>query len=221
VVALAGCYGSTEPATEVRQTSAVLHARGTANNGDAQSYFEYWITGAAQRSTSPPFRWPAGASGPFSWKAEGLISGTQYSFRMCGRDLSAAEFVCAQTRSFTTLAPTEDEVWGEWFSGPAFNGRIRAKSGPAGENPSGSLSTSTFTGFVTCLAVAGNRAAIGAVGENAAMLMTVIDGGPTGTDSAAIATSPAPIRPNCASASFANQTPIPPEDGGLVVTDAP
>ena len=205
----------------MRQTSARLHAQGTANNGEAQSYFEYWITGTSQRSSSPPFRWPAGASGPFSWKAEGLISSTQYSFRVCGRDLSAAEFVCAQTRVFTTPAPTEDEVWGEWFSGTVFNGRIRAKSGPAGQNPTGSLSTSSFTGFVTCLAVAGNRAAIGAVGPSAAMLMTVVDGGPTGTDSAAVATFPAPISPSCGSASFANQMPIAPEEGGLVVTDAP
>jgi hypothetical protein len=205
----------------VRQTSALLHARGTANSGDAQSFFEYWVTGATERSSSRAFIWPTGASGPFSWRAEGLTASTQYSFRVCGKDLEAPEFACAQTRTFTTPAATEDEVWGGWFSAPVFNATIRARSGPAGQSPRGSLSSSTFTGFVTCLAVSGNRAAIGAVGPDAAMLVTVIDGGPAGTDSARIATAPAPIRPNCGAASFDNQTPIPANDGGVVVTDAP
>ncbi len=39
-ITLAGCYGSTEPATDVRPNSAVLQARGTANDGPAFSYFE-------------------------------------------------------------------------------------------------------------------------------------------------------------------------------------
>ena len=38
---LAGCYGSTEPATEVAFDSAKLNGRGTADKGPAFSYFEY------------------------------------------------------------------------------------------------------------------------------------------------------------------------------------
>jgi hypothetical protein len=228
-VALAACYGSTEPATDVKQTSAVLNARGTANNGEAQSFFEYWVTGSTERSTSPAFRWPAGASAPFSWKAEGLISRTQYSFRMCGRDLSGSDFVCAQTRTFTTPAPTEDEVWGGWFSGTVFNGTVRARSGPNGENATGTLHTSTFTGLVTCLLVDGNRAVVGALGDEtvssgtrrASMIMALIDAGPGGTDTAAVAISEFAAPPPCQLAGFGNQQPIPPDDGGFVITDAP
>jgi hypothetical protein len=36
-MACGGCYASTEPATDVGQSSATLHAHGTANNGEATS----------------------------------------------------------------------------------------------------------------------------------------------------------------------------------------
>jgi hypothetical protein len=219
-VALTGCYASTEPATEVKQSSARLHAQGTADNGEASSYFEYRPTGTTRVATSAPFRWPAGVSGPFSATAAGLTPSTQYSFRVCGRDLSGGDNACAQTRTFTTAPATRDEVWGGWFAGPVFNGTVRATSGPSGEQATGSVSTSSFTGFVTCLAVDGNRAAVGAVGEGA-LLLTVIDGRAAGGDSARVVTSPAAVRPDCASASFDNLTPIGPEEGDLVVIDAP
>ena len=221
-LAFGGCYASTEPPTDVGQSGAKLNAHGTANNGEAQSYFEYWPAGSpALSQTSGPLRWPAGASGPFSWTVGGLYPSTPYSFRVCGRDLGTAEFICAQTRTFTTTAATQDEVWGGWFSGPSFHGTIRAKAGPSGQGARGYLSTSSFTGFVTCLDVDGNRAAVGAVGQGASMLMTVVDGGPSGSDSARVATAPAAITPNCATASFANQMPIGPNDGQLIVIDAP
>jgi len=221
-VALAGCYASTEPATEVGQSSALLHARGTANTGEAQSYFEYWPTGRpALSTTSAPLRWPAGASGPFSRKAEGLYPSTSYSFRVCGRDLTAPDVTCAQTRTFTTAAATRDEVWGGWFAGPSFNGTIRAQAGRSGESPSGYASTSSFTGFVTCLDVDGDRAVVGAVGQGASMIMTVIDGGPSGSDSARVAVSPLAGPPPCGLASFGNELPIGPNEGGLIVIDSP
>ena len=64
-LALVGCYGSTEPATEVERDSARLNARGTANNGPASSVFEYWPAGRqdAARQTRR-LNWPGGASGP-------------------------------------------------------------------------------------------------------------------------------------------------------------
>jgi hypothetical protein len=221
-VLLGGCYASTEPATEVGQSSARLNAQGTADNGEAQSYFEYWPTGSpALSSTTAALRWPAGASGPFSRTVEGLYPSTSYSFRVCGRDLAATNFACAQTRTFTTAAATRDEVWGGWFAGPSFHGTIRARAGPPGGRPSGYLSTSSFTGFVTCLAVDGDRAVVGAIGQGASMVMAVVDGGPSGADSASVATAPVQVPPSCNLASFPSQMPIAPHEGGLIVIDAP
>jgi hypothetical protein len=140
---------------------------------------------------------------------------------VCGRDLTAADFVCAQTLTFTTKAATEDELTGGFFGSPAFNGYARAKSGPNGQNASGHLFASDFNGFVTCLVVTGNRAAVGGMGENSAMLMTVVDGGLTGTDTAQRAVAPFAVPPNCAGASFANQIPLGNEGGDFTVIDAP
>jgi hypothetical protein len=223
LASLAGCHASTEPATDITQSTAKLNAHGTANSGEAQSYFELWPTGAPSRQlpTGPGFRWPAGVSGPFSTKAEGLYPSTSYSFRVCGRDLDDSEFLCAQTLTFTTKAATQDELWGGYFAGPCCNGYVRAKSGPQGENASGHLSASDFNGFVTCLAVDGNRAAVGGVGASSAMLMTVVDGGPTGTDTVQRAVAPAAIKPNCGAATFSNQVPVGPGEGDFVVIDAP
>ncbi len=58
VLVLGGCYGSTEPATNIGEDSATLRAQGTANNGPATSYFEYWaaeepFTTRWGRETSP------------------------------------------------------------------------------------------------------------------------------------------------------------------------
>jgi hypothetical protein len=222
-MACGGCYASTEPATDVGQSSATLHAHGTANNGEAQSAFELWPTGSPSRpvSTGQGFRWPAGASGPFSAKVEGLYPNTNYSFRICGRDLGGGPYVCAQTRTFTTKAATQDELWGGFFGSPSFNGYARAKSDPNGENASGHLFASDFNGFVTCLHVDGNRAAVGGVGSNSAMIMTVVDNGPTGTDTVQRAVAPAAVRPNCAAASFANQVPVATDSEGFIVIDAP
>jgi hypothetical protein len=223
LASLAGCYASTEPATDITQSTARLHAHGTANNGEAQSFFELWPTGSPSQQvpTGAGFRWPAGASGPFSATVDGLSPSTSYSFRICGRDIESGPVICAQTLTFTTKPATQDELWGGYFEGPCCNGYVRAKAGPHGENASGHLSASDFNGFVTCLAVSGNRAAVGGVGQNSAMLMTVVDGGPTGTDTVQRAVAPAAIRPNCATASFANQVPIAPESGNFIVTDAP
>jgi hypothetical protein len=223
-VALGGCYASTEPATDVTQSSAKLNARGTADDGEAQSAFELWPTGTPSRpvSTGSGFRWPAGASGPFSTKVEGLYPSTSYSFRICGRDIDeGGPFVCAQTLTFTTKAATQDELWGGFFGSPSFNAYVRAKSGPNGENASGHLSASDFNGFVTCLRVDGNRAAVGGVGTNSAMIMTVVDNGPTGTDTVQRAVAPAAVAPNCAAASFANQVPVATDSEGFIVIDAP
>jgi hypothetical protein len=246
--AVAGCYGSTEPATNVESTRATLHARGTANNGSAYSVFQYWITGLPELARfSPPLHWPAGASGPISQTVGGLAAGTSYSYRLCGGDDQAqVEAVCAQTRTFTTLRAVEDAAHGGYFHPGSTGLSIDAASGPSGERPRGSVHyewssgpTSPyvrFDGFVTCLAVNGDRAAVGAVGDEfrtgiqdggtrrATVLVTVVDGrvaaldthGPHGLGTAQPGSTP----PDCAGASFDSQQEVLRSEGDFIVDDA-
>jgi hypothetical protein len=245
LAALAGCYGSTEPATNVGIDSATLNGHGTANNGRAHSYFEYWLTG----SERDPFRagdqtWPAGASGPFSAKVSKLAANSSYSFHVCGNDVSAegegGPVMCAQTLTFTTKPPVEDAARGGAWAGCCSRLDIDAKSAPNGTNPRGSIrwyasSSSSpnpprlFNGFVTCLAVDGSRAAIGAVGrwtqqgapdQNATFLVTIVDGRTVPDTYNEIHTPGSTTPPNCATASFANQNGLIDPTADFIVDDA-
>jgi hypothetical protein len=220
--AVTGCYGSTEPASHVTGDTAKLHARGTANNGPARSYFEFWPTNGVQHRFTSTLRWPAGASGPFSQDVRELEANTEYSFRVCGADEDEPDAVCANTRTFTTGPLTNDWVSAGWFLSSAFHGDVYARGGPNGENPTGTVRTASqcginppcirFEGSVSCLAVSGNRAAVGAVGEQttfddpdptvtpATRLVTVVeDGDGAGRISYTGASGSTP--PNCATAS--------------------
>jgi hypothetical protein len=222
-ITMAGCYGSTEPATDVRPNSAVLQARGTANDGPAFSYFELgkaW-TPPQQDGKTPTRTWPAGASGPISERVTGLEEATDYRYRVCGNDAGKAA-VCANTRSFTTPGPDGvDSVIGFWragFSADPTGGSVRAIRDTDGANPRGNLSITTiaqsdpgeafqehrFTGFVTCLRIDGVRATVGAVGAER------VDGGPDtpytaiasfrdepGGNGIGYATTPGSTPPNC------------------------
>jgi hypothetical protein len=193
----AGCYGSTQPATERGPSSVRLNATGTANNGPAYSFFEYnKVITPGTVLTTPRRTWPAGATGSFGEVVSGLSGATTYSFRLCGGDQGSAPS-CAQYRQFQTTGPAgKDSVQGGWITGHgagAPSGFVNAVSGPSGENLTGSLQFYgyddagifyRFDGFVTCLAIDGNRAAIGAVGRAerqdntntaATGLVTVID----------------------------------------------
>ena len=130
----AGCYGSTEPATNAGPESATLNARGSASNGPATSWFEYWVSGATNRDQTGTRHWPAGARGPFSDSVDGLYASKTYLFRLCGSDDAGGSDVCAQTRQFTTSAPVQDSAVGFWGRLSSFNGRVDAHSGPAGQN---------------------------------------------------------------------------------------
>jgi hypothetical protein len=152
-------------------------------------------------------------------------------FRLCGSDDSGGPTACAQTRQFTTSAPVQDSLVGYWVPSPHFEGSVNAHSGPAGQNPQGTLAArytfDAFRGDVTCLKVSGNTATVGGVGysmdatePNETMLLTVVDGGPsTGSDTISLAITPGTSRPpSCAN----------PLSGGtdpgatyLVVNDAP
>jgi hypothetical protein len=242
LVTLAGCYGSTEPATDVEHDSATLRGQGTANNGPAHSFFEYWLTGSQQHLRAGDHDWPAGASGPLSAKVTGLAPGSQYSFKVCGYDVTSeggGPVKCAQTRTFTTKPPVEDSVRGGFYAGCCSRFDVDAASAPNGANPRGAIwwyrSSSTspdppriFNGFVTCLAVNGSRAAVGAVGRwtqqgspdtNATFLVTIVDGR-TEEDTYHEIETAGSAPPNCATASFANQSPLIITSHEFIVTDA-
>jgi len=171
LLVFAGCYGSTEPATEVQQDAARLNARGAADNGPALSHFEYGPTnGTGFTRSTDERRWPAGASGAFSERVTDLLPATPYEFSLCGQDAGVADAVCAQKRTFTTVKPAGDGVEAIFYASPgpprAVQVRVSARSGPAGQQPSGSIRTPEFQGFVTCLRVVGSRAAVVAVGQD-------------------------------------------------------
>jgi hypothetical protein len=166
-----GCYGSTEPATNVTQDYAQLNARGTANNGPASSHFEYTPTnGTGFTRTTASRSWPAGASGPFSEDVHALLPATPYEFRLCGHDQGSSAEFCAPKRSFTTAKPAGDGVEAIFYAPPdpprAAQVSVSARSGPAGEHPSGTIHTPEFVGYVTCLRVVGSRAAVVSVGQD-------------------------------------------------------
>jgi hypothetical protein len=232
---LAGCYASTEPATDIGPESAKLQARGTANNGPATTSFTYWVTGTTEPHLGTSSRtWPAGASGPFSENVSGLAAGSSYSFQVCGSDSSGGG--CAQTRTFTTKPAVEDAAMG-WFYASHGRFQVDAHSSATGANPRGQLSDfngdgynfSSFVGVVTCLAVNGSQAAVGAVGK-----VTYQPGGETAdqtwlvtiedrrvardTFNSVITNGTTP--PDCAGASFAHNGEIIIPGGDLVVNDA-
>jgi hypothetical protein len=234
LVGLAGCYGSTEPATNVTYDSAQLNARGTADNGPAYSYFEYGPTDVSPQAFRTATRsWPAGASGAFSEKVGGPTSGpgplyasTRYSVRVCGND-AGKQPVCAQTLTFTTPPPVKDAAEGFWQNGlsPGFPaGQVNASADPNGANPSGTLRhqlyapNTIFSGRVTCLRVSGRTAIVGAVGQrttngqepnpngppNASSVVTIVDGGPQSTDTTGVSMSSSTAPPSCSSGPTAN-----------------
>lgn len=237
VVVFAGCYGSTERATDVGPTGATFNARGTANNGPVTAYFEYWLTdGSGSRQQTAPSHFPGGSSGPFSQEVTGLAETSSYSFRLCGSDDSGGPTVCAQTRTFETHPfPVEDSVTGNFDVGAQAQGNIDAHSGPSGENPRGHVhyqgtidGWQAFDGDVTCVAVNGHQGAVGVVGQGTPLddpsnprpvtvLATVVDGD-GGTDTIGRVFTEGSTPPDCATASFASQFS---QFGELVVEDAP
>ena len=175
-VLLGGCYGSTEPATQIRPDSVQLNGRGTADDGPAFTFFRVQRFGIPLPAPvdTPTRQWPAGASGPFSEKLTGLKPATDYSYRLCGGN-AGEQPVCANSKSFATRGPDgEDSVLGAWrkrASADPTGGSVSAHSDPSGANPRGSLEITevtdqlhVFKGFVTCLRVQDAHATLGAVG---------------------------------------------------------
>jgi hypothetical protein len=129
---------------------------------------------------------------------------------------------------------------GYFYAGCCSRFDVMAHSGPNGESPRGNIhwhagSSSSpppsddFNGFVTCLAVDGHQAAVGAVGQwrrgseeprAGTVLFTVVDR-LAQSDTIHIVEADGSTPPNCATASFANQGEVSIPDHELIVNDAP
>ncbi len=184
-------------------------------------YFEYWATANPGLVTKTQGKdYEGGLTGPVSEPNYllpfGLNADTQYSFRLCATDRSAPNGVCAQTRTFRTIRPAGDAVHGVFalqLGGVGHSGSVDAESDASGTNPSGTLNLpgylgNTFSGQVTCVAVHGKEAAVGAVGTtfdgNPASGLLRVRAGVTAPDPDAInyTTTPGTTPPDCAAATF-------------------
>jgi hypothetical protein len=185
ILGVTGCYGQTDLATHIGIDAATLNARGAANKGPADVYFEYWKSSTPQTKLQTPTKTiPGGVSGPFAQQVSGLDDQTAYSFRLCGGEQSnSGPPVCAQTRSFFT-GLSSVQAYGGTYSpfgedgsdeidvnvvaappGGSASGRVfsRWHSGGPGGPPGGNslILGSTTTDNVTCVNVQGNVAVIG------------------------------------------------------------
>jgi hypothetical protein len=162
ILVLSGCYGSTEPATDIGIDAATLRAYGDTEGSPTTSWFEYWRTSEPGNiRTTASHDWPPHVRGPLSQSVSGLDPITQYSFRLCGYTEGRAP-ACAQTRTFRTL--DGDVVTAALRSG-GVDAYVRAVSGPNGEAPRGYFAVAppspSPTETVVCLAVHGDEAVVG------------------------------------------------------------
>ena len=243
VAALAGCYGSTQPARDVGIDRATLTGRGTLDNGAAHVYFEYWPTAepsAVVKTIGTDL--PGGISGPYNEPTtksfRGLTPGTQYSYRLCASDSGFPNGACAQTLTFTTVKPAGDVVRGDYRTlsgGIGHSGSVDAHSDASGANAGGTMTlpadknnpptTATFSGNVTCLRVQGNVATVGAVGSKngqaGTALFRIVDADATwigSADKVDWTETPGSTPPNCAGGSF--PSPLSVYSSSVLVYDA-
>jgi hypothetical protein len=165
---ISGCYGSTEPATNIDVDSATLNAYGDTEGSPTTSWFQYWRTsqpGNVRATGSHDL--PAHVRGPLSaqlsYPHDALDPITQYSFRLCGSTEGRAP-VCAQTRTFRTL--DGDVVTADVLGGGGVPARVRAVSGPNGEAPRGFFIVDgnedpPHPEDAVCVSVHGNEAVVG------------------------------------------------------------
>jgi hypothetical protein len=164
VAVLAGCYGSTEPATDIGIDRATLRAFGDTERSPTISWFQYWPGTSPSDGvrTTPSRDWPAGVRGPLSESVTGLAPNTLYSFRLCGTT-EGRPAVCAQTRTFRTL--DGDVVKAYFRASGGGEAELYAVSGAHGEAPRGFLAfappSPSPVEDVVCLAVRGDEAVIG------------------------------------------------------------
>jgi hypothetical protein len=245
-LALTGCVGITDPATNVGQTTARLNAHGRTDDTSAHFYFRYanqeadLPTATAKRTptrTIPAHRPDNGEFGYFGENVTGLSPGRNYFFELCGGDdkPGAPDWCGGRQRFFTNPSSSQDSVVGSMFAGfgPYFNQFVfNAASGPQGQNADGWFQFlyrnggGSYEARVTCLHVDGHRATVGEVrrepdGSLIGTVWTVTDDGPSGSGSGRINSINLvqQLPPDCANASFDNQTAA--VSGSVVVHDAP
>jgi hypothetical protein len=187
-VALTGCVGFTDYATHITQTSAWLEAHGRTDDYPAKFYFRYanyeadLPTAAAHRTptrTVPAHRPASGDYGYFHEGVSDLSPGRTYYYELCGADdrPGAQEMCGGRQHFFTEVSPGQDFVDARFFDPNSPQSlvtyRVRAASGPAGQNPDGQVfifGRAFLEGEarVTCLKVETVnftvRAAVGVVG---------------------------------------------------------
>jgi hypothetical protein len=183
VVVLPGCALTTFGATSVTETSARLNADGHTGANTSYYHFEYARQrsqlGTAQGSRTPE-RGPIAPHVPandtditFGEAVTGLSPGHTYYDRVCGRPSTLPTDVCLSVDSFFTQpSDAQDYVIASWELGKSA-GSVKASSTASGADPDGTLTDlsggsgadlGNFNGHVTCLAVHGDQATIGAVG---------------------------------------------------------
>ena len=142
-VALAGCVGDTDPATNVTFHTAQLHAHGRTDDGPAYWWWEYSTdrdflkAGGGFRVCGSGSRCgPASSSSTVNLGTTvyGLQFGTTYYFRACGQDVPNPPSeneppVCGRILSFTTGGSYAfDRKWGAYGTA---NGQFKSPSGVA------------------------------------------------------------------------------------------
>jgi hypothetical protein len=165
VAGLAGCYGSTEPATDIGLDGATLNAHGNTENARTLAFFLYWTGSRSNGPGITPTRYfPAGVHGPFREPVTGLSPDTVYSFQLCGEiEDQSDQAVCAQVRTFRTL-PGDEVTAGLRYQDE--DAHLHAISGPHGEGARGFLAFNDNADpptveDVVCLSVHGSEAVVG------------------------------------------------------------
>jgi hypothetical protein len=169
---LSGCaIGFRGPPLGVTYHSATLTGDVLSNRTEGGAWwFEYGkTTSYGQQSTPRLHSFVAGVSESVGQSTDGLEPAATYHYRLCAEDQDPAfDGLCSGDQTFTTAG---DYVRGSVLAvSPLGLGIFTfndVRSGPAGENPVGSVPTSgevgSISGPVTCLRVTGDtRVTVGA-----------------------------------------------------------
>ncbi len=216
VVVSSCAVGVRQPATNIAATTATLNGKVLSTTGGPGSwYLEYGLTQArTERTPTRTIDFVVGQVEPVSEPVDGLKSATTYYVAVCAEDSeNPGDPFCSPVQTFTTDPDlAADSVTGSAYQCESSSPpqppcltrdtiEVDARSGPAGEDPSGTITVidgsgsrgaTGFTGELSCLYVSGNVAVVGALGRRfggvfeadnypAAASFRVTDGGGSGS----------------------------------------
>lgn len=119
--ALGGCFGTTNDATNITQTSARLNATGTCDTGNCDTYFEYWPADSSAEfgSSTVKAEWRGLPPGTYSFfdTVSQLEPNTSYQYRVCGNEVGQT-IACTLPKSFNTLADAKIQAFTATVSPP-------------------------------------------------------------------------------------------------------